>query len=136
MSDLYLIAHKVRGEPAFDIAEHMTCPKCAGQGWVANADTCEGFRCDACDEQGHWWIIPTSGHRAFPYWDIALCDVDDQYELNLHYHKDLGNGDGRWPPAMPPSLRDHYTTEREAAVDLVKVLGIIHAPLAPIKRRF
>ena len=42
MSDLYLILHKVRGEPAFDIATRL----------------------QIADEEG--WIIPTSGHRAYP----------------------------------------------------------------------
>ena len=42
-SELYLIAHRVRGEPAFDIAQ----------------------RSQIGDEEG--WIIPTSGHRAYPY---------------------------------------------------------------------
>lgn len=121
MTELYLIAHKVRGEPAFDIAEHMICPKCTGQGWVANADTCEGFHCSACDGAGHWWIIPTSGHRAFPYWDYKLMD--------LFAYPNVGN--------PPENLRDHYTTEREAAKSLVDLLGLIHKPLAPvnIKRR-
>jgi hypothetical protein len=47
MNDLYLILHKVRGEPTFDIAEQMD------------------------DEKG--WIIPTSGHRAHPIlvWHLA-----------------------------------------------------------------
>jgi hypothetical protein len=42
MTDLYLILHKVRGEPAFDIAQKIIVGK----------------------EEG--WIIPTSGHRAYP----------------------------------------------------------------------
>jgi hypothetical protein len=51
---LYLILHKVRGEPAFDIAE----------------------RCEAMGTEGDpgpWWIIPTSGHRAWPLrtWDMV-----------------------------------------------------------------
>jgi hypothetical protein len=121
-ADLFLIAHKVRGEPAFDIAQHMTCPKCD-----ATDD-----HCTACDGVGHWWIIPTSGHRAFPYhywpWDELAADsrvnscVFDPVPIEA--------------PPIPPDLRDHYTSEREAAIDLVKVLGLIHAPLAPIKRRF
>jgi hypothetical protein len=125
MTDLYLIAHKVRGEPAFDIAQHMTCPKC---------DLGDPF-CSACDGAGHWWIIPTSGHRAFPImnWplkhlkegDSPIAVIDEAGPLE-HY---VG-----WD-----SLRDHYTTEREIATDLIKVLGLIHKPLAPaapIKRRF
>lgn len=61
MSEPFLIAHLVRGEPAFDIA----------------------IRLDQIDEDGdEVWIIPTSGHRAHPYWSDPLqwyvdemCDV-------------------------------------------------------------
>lgn len=115
MTDLYLIAHKVRGAPAFDIAEHMTCPKCN-----ATDD-----HCTQCDGAGHWWIIPTSGHRAFPWNHARLEDVMENAQC------DFG--------PMPPSLRDHYTTTAEASIDLIRVLGLIHAPLGPkppIKRRF
>lgn len=63
MTEQYLIAHKVRGEPAFDIAIPM----------------------EMDDET--WWIIPTSGHRAYPYWSAPLeglmkdahCPMDDGY---------------------------------------------------------
>lgn len=54
--ELYLILHKVRGEPAFDIAQRLQIG----------------------DEDG--WIIPTSGHRAYPYrcWQLdELADVSD-----------------------------------------------------------
>jgi hypothetical protein len=135
ITDLFLIAHKVRGEPAFDIAEHMTCPKCEGDGKLSNGiiditgdDGC--IDCTQCDGQGHWWIIPTSGHRAFPYWNSSLNAAVDWEMQRINNNPMID---------MPPSLRDHYTTEREAATDLIKVLGLIHkplAPLAPIKRRF
>lgn len=109
---LFLIAHKVRGEPAFDIAQHMTCPKCEGT----------DDHCSQCDGAGHWWIIPTSGHRAFPFENWPLFKI-----ANI-----------TMPLEMPKGLRDHYTTTREAAVDLTRILGLIHAPLGPrppIKRR-
>jgi len=38
-------------------------------------------------------------------------------------------------PEMPSGLRDHYTTEREAALDLTKALGLTAKPSAPILRR-
>lgn len=120
MTDLFLIAHKVRGEPAFDIAQHLTCPKCEGT----------DDHCSQCDGAGHWWIIPTSGHRAFPYWHEQLDHCIDTLYID---------GDPNRPHVPPDGLRDHYTTEREAAVDLIKVLGLIHSPLAPaapLKRRF
>ena len=62
MSELYLIAHKVRGEAAFDVAIKM----------------------------GDWWIIPTSGHRAYPW---AYFDIDaEMYAAG----------------PMPTDLPDHY----------------------------
>ena len=70
---LYLIAHKVRGERAFDVAERM----------------------EVGDE--HWWIIPTSGHRAYPYWHYKLED--------LFAYQNVGE--------PPIELPDHYqATER------------------------
>jgi hypothetical protein len=86
----YLIAHKVRGERAFDVAERITCPECSG---TSSFDNGEG--CIECDNLGYWWIIPTSGHRAYPYWDFQL-------------------GPTKWPDEEvgdpPDSLPDHYIT--------------------------
>ena len=73
----YLILHKVRGEPAFDVAEQM----------------------EVGDEV--WWIIPTSGHRAYPakHWELA----------NLSYEF--------YPPHdLPDDLRDHYEYLPEPSV--------------------
>lgn len=58
MTDLYLILHKVRGVPALDVASRLMIG----------------------DEEG--WIIPTSGHRAYPcaMWEIP-SDRIDQYAL-------------------------------------------------------
>jgi hypothetical protein len=116
--DLYLIAHKVRGEPAFDIAQHMTCPACEGT----------DDHCVSCDGAGHWWIIPTSGHRAWPYYSTRLDDVliecAGQYE-SVTYSID----------EMPSDLRDHYTTVAEAALDLTKALGLTAKPSPPVVRR-
>jgi hypothetical protein len=83
MTDLYLIAHKVRGEPAFDIAILL----------------------DTLDEDGDLiWIIPTSGHRAYPWhywpWDELYCDS----------RRSLGDIDPVeiTAPPMPPNHPDHY----------------------------
>lgn len=43
MDTLYLIVHKVRGEPAVDVAQRVV---------IGDEDV---------------WFIPTSGHRAYPY---------------------------------------------------------------------
>lgn len=77
MTEYYLIAHKVRGEPAFDIAVKME---------VEINDSIE-----------EWWLIPTSGHRAYPYWSVPLSewlfDLVGDYTL----------------PSMPPDWPDHYS---------------------------
>src|SRR5258705_13970080 len=96
---LYLIAHSVRGEAAFDIATKMECPFCQSYESVTG-QWCEAEReqedCFDCEALGYWWIIPTAGHRAFPYWSIEL------HELNGPNHIiDL-------VPEMPPSWPDHY----------------------------
>lgn len=82
---LYLIAHKVRGEPAFDVAQ----------------------RCDDMgtpDDPGPWWIIPTSGHRAYPYWtcpfgDLGQFEGNDEYSCIQFHLKSV---------PMPADLPDHY----------------------------
>jgi hypothetical protein len=73
----YLILHKVRGEPAFDIA------------------TCIGE-----DGDGEIWIIPTSGHRAYPFWCGLLTDM---VPGNLYP-----------TPEIPVSWPDHYTISERA----------------------
>jgi hypothetical protein len=72
VTERYLIAHKVRGEPAFDIAINI-----------------------GDEEGGDLWIIPTSGHRAYPYWYKSLSEVT----TNLHF-TDI--------PPLPLALPDHY----------------------------
>ena len=74
MKNLYLILHKVRGEPAFDIAQRYCLGSCANP----NCGLRRGDKCLAHEED--WWIIPTSGHSAYPidYWLIEdLADVSD-----------------------------------------------------------
>jgi hypothetical protein len=67
---VYLILHKVRGEPAFDIAEQIQIG----------------------DEEG--WIIPTSGHRAYPY---------ETWPLEAWGQPFIGN-----VPTIPDDWPDHY----------------------------
>lgn len=107
---LYLIAHKVRGEPAFDVAIQMPCPLCQDYESVTGA-RCEAERsqedCVECDRVGFWWIISTSGHRAYPWWHTKLENIDDTYELS--FEPTMLEG----PGSMPPDLPDHYTAPAE-----------------------
>lgn len=113
MSELYLVAHKVRGEAAFDVACML----------------------DVLDEDGDpIWIIPTSGHRARPYWQCPIADL---------ICEDTSIDARDWPyitsvvPIMPPDLLDHYHLDApRPSTKLIDRLNL-HRPAAPpITRRF
>lgn len=116
MTDLYLIAHKVSGEPAFDVACQIDCPECS-----AFVD----YNCSECDSLGYWWIISTSGHRAYPWWHLPLniTDFDEGMRLVMDHNPDKLT----WTIfPMPPDLPDHYTTTydptpRRSLVDLLNL---------------
>jgi hypothetical protein len=80
MSELYLILHKVRGEPAFDIAQSI-----------------------GGDADGEIWVIPTSGHRAYPvqFW-LLLGDLDEA----------LVSPEKLMLMQIPPDWPDHYDSRR------------------------
>jgi hypothetical protein len=114
-AELFLIAHKVRGEPAFDIATRIPCPECA-------IDPEVEWGCAECDMFGYWWIVPTSGHRAFPYWseqlhravDWAMCSVNNNAV-----------------PPMPDGLPDHYLTRAAPSAPKPAFLQSLLKPAAP-----
>lgn len=104
--DLYLIAHKVRGEPAFDIAERMVCPECQGH----------ECGCIECDHEGFWWIVSTSGHRAYPFYSTEMSNFLSGNVLTI--------------PEMPEGLPDHYPTkqskpEKSSGKSLLAQLGLL-----------
>lgn len=78
----YLIAHKVRGRLAFDIAVKLD------QGTTT--------------DPGPWWIIETSGHRAYPYWMVNL----NQLTVEPRYPSIRSPLDA--VPSLPDGLRDHF----------------------------
>jgi hypothetical protein len=90
MSEPYLILHKVRGEPAFDIAERLLeCTEANEAKGVVSLDVI--------------WIIPTSGHRAYPMWQWPLETLDVVYEGGtINAVKDALC---QWKPDQFP---DHY----------------------------
>lgn len=109
MTDLYLIAHRVRGEPAFDIACML----------------------DILDEDGDpIWIIPTSGHRAYPYWYCEL--IDDGVTIGLEWVDRPAS-----PPPMPPDLQDHYHLDQPTRTKTPTLLSRLnlHRTQPPIIRR-
>ena len=119
MSDPYLIAHKVRGLAAFDIAIRMLCPLCPN----------EGHGCHECDQLGYWWIVPTSGHRAYPYWQCVLsdCTATVGYSTKRCFIEDH---------SMPEGLPDHYPDRGTAPrINLIEALGLQPAKPAKIERR-
>jgi hypothetical protein len=119
----YLIAHVVRGEPAFDIAIRQPCPECEA-----------GAGCDECEGEGYWWIVSTSGHRARPYETWYLPDL----RMPSFDGEDM---DFPWKVGPPPSgWPDHYPINRappEAKAEgrsLLAKLGLVKAK-EPIRRR-
>jgi hypothetical protein len=126
MSELYLIAHKVRGKPAFDVAERMACPIChngAIEYGVCNytTGTYKAIECHECDGLGYWWIIPTSGHRAYPYASQIIGTGFNEVNISC----DLTD------TPMPPSLPDHYKVGPAPKVDIISLMKANAPPPAP-----
>ena len=98
MDTLYLIVHKVRGEPAVDVAQRVV---------IGDEDV---------------WFIPTSGHRAWPYKYRALhhsFDLEhsaprsEEWDaLPDHYSPTQGEGS---KARLRARLRDVWRARRVAA---------------------
>lgn len=123
-SEPYLILHKVRGQPAFDIAIRF-CPKAPCQ---LDCGLFDGETCLANEES--WWIIPTSGHRAYPIYHRTL-------EMFLF-------GCNENPPIdlIPDDWPDHYQYDLDRTPsspilsgDVASALAKLIKPAAPIARR-
>ena len=126
MSELYLIAHRVRGQPAFDVATRMECPLCTQEDGDIPG-------CYECDDLGYWWIIPTSGHRAHPYWSKSIAHVSREATF---CYCEPGEDPFVMIDPMPLSLPDHYPTRSTPTISLAEALGLTKPrPLPPIIRR-
>ena len=106
MTEPYLIAHLVRGSPAFDIAEQIQIG----------------------DEVG--WIIPTSGHRAYPYWSTRLDVLVEDPSEGIMYTPVTEYKATRIPPDPWP---DHYSTSAAPKgtgliTNLAERLGFVPKP--------
>jgi len=75
MTPLYLIAHKVRGEPTFDIAQR------SGNCSTRCQPNC-GLWPNCQDEE--WWILPTGGWVCYPYWSQPLALPTNIPEMPEH----------------------------------------------------
>lgn len=109
----YLIAHKVRGQPAFDIA-----------------NCCEDMGTPS--DPGPWWILPSTGHRAYPYWSTPLDSPDMDFILSS------------LPTEVPDDLPDFCEHRWDRVVkttiegnSLLTQLGLLKpaAPKEPLWRR-
>lgn len=120
MSELYLILHKVRGKPAFDIAE-----------------LCEEMGTDI--DPGPWWIIPTSGHRAYPFRQWRLDDLADESDINNYgYHPVPWFKQDELPDDWPDHCQyDLDRTPPSPIVngDVASALANLIKPKEPMKRR-
>lgn len=129
MTNLYLIAHKVRGEPAFDIAERLECSVCHADQADVDFVVSAKAECHECESLGYWWIIPTSGHRAYPYWfwGLEATELSGGTKTLLEIASET---------PMPPSLPDHYpsTTTPTFTGSLLAKLGL-RKRAEPITRR-
>jgi hypothetical protein len=116
MNDLYLILHKVRGEPTFDIAQRA----CQGSPCQPNCGLWNGETCSAAED----WIIPTSGHVAHPWWSAPLNNAVD-WEMQRINGNPL-------PPIdeIPNDIPDHYQPstspkeDRASGTSLLAALGL------------
>jgi len=104
----HLILHKVRGEPAFDVACKLGEP----------------------DEEDPIWIIPTSGHRAYPY---LTWKIDELV---------AGQGDGDRVvdfcdhDTVPQDWPDHYTIDNGSKPEpSFNIMAIISPMMSKFKRR-
>jgi len=135
MTELYLIAHCVRGKAAFDVAVQMECPHCAGLGEIGSHPDKPMFDCLDCEGVGYWWIISTSGHRAYPYWFKPLTDMAwDLPYIELAYNEfDYKKIED--VPEMPPAWPDHYKVNAAPKLNITSLFRAAQPPKPTIARR-
>ena len=113
MNELYLILHKVRNEPAFDIAT-----RCDDMGTES--------------DPGPWWIIPTSGHRAYPFAEWQLNELfwapttsDPKIPITAASESIMMKDHSAWPDHYAPSAAPRGTG---LISNLAERLGLITKP--------
>lgn len=124
MSEPHLILHKVRGEPAFDVAIKLTLDR--------------DLECTTAIDDDEVWIIPTSGHRAYPFWSSKLTElhinllnptqfITHALTLKLEGHPDHYSCNDR------PLKEDVYLVKQRAK-GLLENLGLVKK--VNVERRF
>ena len=107
----YLILHRVRGEPAYDIAEKLEQP----------------------EDIEDIWIIPTSGHRAYPFQVWNLEDLRDVSDINQ-----FGNNIApiQYMNALPADWPDHYPMDvGDPPAPSFNALAFVSSMLPKLRRR-
>lgn len=130
----YLIAHKVRGQPAFDIAERMKCPICEAHSQAFD-DGSFSWGCDDCDD-GYWWILSTCGYRAYPvaHWNLEdLIDASDYPHLHPTIAIDKLSFEDS-PDVFACNDHNHKIIDDGAGKSLLARLGLLRK-VEPLKRR-
>ena len=133
MTEPFLIAHIVRGSPAFDIAiRYCSASPCQPDCGLWNGEACKA-------QVEEWWIVPTSGHRAYPYWSHKLI-VQQLSTSEIWVVLDSPSN----VPPPPEDWPDHYQSaidssplspsDRASGASLIERLGLAK-PKEPIKRR-
>jgi hypothetical protein len=101
MNNLYLILHKVSGSPALDVACKLETTELNGE---------------------EMWIIPTSGHRAYPYRKWSLTNLPDNIADMIHNQIPAG-----WP--------DHYQNARHVEPSLDGLFKAVMSTVPKFLRR-
>lgn len=90
---MFLVLHKVYGEPGYDVATQMECPMCAEHKESLARESSPSEKpdgaCRECGGTGYWWIVPSSGRRAYPilFWNLAdVADLPSDDDIKNHQH--------------------------------------------------
>jgi len=92
-----------------------------------------------------WWILPSTGHRAYPFWDYPLCELgyflsSDDFVFVTDRAKPMPKDlQDFWSITVAPSAIERKA-ERNSGLNLLQSIGITverkhHALSGELKRR-
>lgn len=127
----FLILHKVRGLPTFDIALRFdeVPDRYDHEGRVKHyIDAFDQIE----DDLPPWWVVPASGLRAYPFQWWALEDLVDASDIN---HAGFHDRPIHFEDKLPVDWPEHrpIPTPRLALASIAALLGIVPVK---IERRF